>query len=499
MDISQILNEYGKQNNINPIDLEKLTTVFDTDPVLAELIKADGQEEVFDYIGGKMHCYLTPLAFLESDDQRKQFQCIDFWLMLHEFSLEDSRQLVLLSWLLSKFVEGLDSEDLGGLGILADTLDAIPKEDPGEEALIDMLWDCLPGEGEEVRPGIIPRSLREGLPKRITTTNTALINAMQNFDGKGEIIGDPEGIDIPVMNKNTAKEICIFVHVDYEGVEIAKKYLPEYDRRVFDAVISFYKDRTDKGLAPIFTPEMIYRAMNGKASKSGVGKKNKQRIVESLEKLRRLFIDADVTEQVQAMKTTINGEAVEKYIISDYMLPLKMEYVQTKNKEYMAYTVISKPQLLTYAELTKQIYSVNTKLMDIKKVDKKTGEVLTTSVLNNDYRIATKSYLSRRIEVMKSDEQKARDKHRKYLNRCKRQKVAPIYNIEHFRKQKRIILFEKIFIAAEVTSPDTKTEIREYVFAVLDFWGTVPVHEGGVRGYSRRKKGKSFDAVEIII
>ena len=343
----------------------------------------------------------------------------------------------------------------------------------------------------------LPKLEGGGTPKYYTSPNTALANAIEAIDGKGEVIG-AGAIDIPVLNVGKSNEVTIYVNAaleNIEGVTVAGKPYTEYDRAVHDAVVSIYEDRTKKGAPPIMTPDMIYRTMTHKTNKEYVSEQQKETIEKSVEKMRKnISVYADATAEIQRRKINVNGKQIDRFVIDGFLLPAEKIDVESGGGNITAYLIKGEPILLKYAKLTNQLITVKGNLLDIREVDAE-GNITDTPIANNENRIAIKSYLLRRIEIMRSDGAKAVAALRRYNKQRSKDETLPIRKASDFRKQSRIILFESIFTAAGIANVNTKTNSREYVYRILDYWQA----SGSIKGYKRRKKDKCnvVDAVLI--
>lgn len=343
----------------------------------------------------------------------------------------------------------------------------------------------------------LPQLQGTGTPKYYTSPNTTLINAMQANDGKGELIGAGP-IDLPVMNINKHNEVTVYAIAsleNMEGLTLTGKPFTEYDRAVHDAVVSLYEDRIKSGHPPIMTADMVYRTMTHKTNAEAVSAQQKGAVTKSIEKMRKnISVFADASEEMKKRKVTINGKPVTTFKIDGFMLDAKKVTIKAGGEKVEAYILGDEPIMLNYAKLTGQLITVNGKLLDIKAVDDK-GNVTDIAIPNNTNRISIKSYLLRRVEVMRNDEKRAADTFRKYEERRKKDKTIEPASISKFRKQSHTILFETLFNSTGITANNSKTKARDYVCLVLDYWKA----SGAIKNYTKRKSGKTIDAVIIDI
>lgn len=368
----------------------------------------------------------------------------------------------------------------------------------GDPEVKDLFIKALKAARQEKNTiGLFPKIQSIGTPKYYTGVNSPLVNALQ--DRKEEIVGAGP------LFVQAGKGIEIYVDVTLEnmdGIELKGKPYTAYDDAVLGAVASLVLDREKKNLPAAATAEMIYRIMTHKTDTEKVSPQQKGAITKSIEKMRKnIYVYADATEEMIKRKiiTNPNGETEEdqhRLIIDDFLLSAAHYDNLGISGANTSGWIFNKPLVLQYAELKKELYTVNGQLLNIHKIDKK-GKILPGTLSNNENRISVKNYLLKRIEIMRNDEKKARDLYRKYQNRRKKASELPEKHVKDFRQKQRTILFETVFEATGITNPSRKTEIREYVFNVLDYWRARP-HDG-ISDYKKRKKGKTYDAVIIEI
>lgn len=342
-----------------------------------------------------------------------------------------------------------------------------------------------------------PQLQSTGTPKYYTSPNTVLTNALQANDGKEELIG-AGATDIPVLDVGKPNEVTIYVNAtleNMEGIKLTGKPYTEYDRAVHDSIVSLYEDRKKHSMPPVMTADMVYRTMTYKTNNEFVSPQQRGAVTKSIEKMRRnISIYLDATEELKRRDIRINGKPIDSFTIDEFLLTAERMTIKAGGETAVAYLIKSEPLLLKYAKLNGQLITVKGDLLDIREVDNK-GHISNISISNNENRIAIKSYLLRRIEIIRSDQIRAHDAFRKYNARCKKSKVVPIKTISDFIKQSHIILFESLFSTAGITASNTKTRSRIYIYQVLDYWKA----SGSIKGYKQRKKGKTVDAVIIEI
>lgn len=300
-------------------------------------------------------------------------------------------------------------------------------------------------------------TLQSKIPEWHTMAIQKLVTELQH-----RIINDGQ-YRISVANKGKKNVIESYVLATYDEVDSIIS-LTEFDRQVQDAVSSLWEYGHE---SHIITPDMVARAMNHKTQTEKISPQFKGAVTKSLEKMRRIHIELDASEEAKKREAMLNGEPVTSFKIDDYLLSLKGIEVGAGGKTVKGYLMQSEPLLLTYAKMTKQLATVNAQLLDIKEVDKKGN--ITISIKNNEARVAVKGYLLRRIAVMKND----------------RTKKKP--------RQSNIILFNTLFEETGIPQDSNAANTKKYAFQVLDYFKAMDY----IKGYIKRKNRKSFDAVII--
>ncbi len=344
-------------------------------------------------------------------------------------------------------------------------------------------------------------SFQLGTPQYYTSPNTKLSNLLK--DNRIFTSNKDEPIGIPVINIGKPNETIIPVSVTLENLKnfpIIGKPFTEFDRAVHDAVASMYEDRIKNGAEPVFTADMIYRTMTHKTASERVSPQQRASVTKSINKMRKnIYIIADCTEELKkrGIVKNPNGKTdTERYhcVLDDWLLTARhIESMEVGGRIVDGYK-FSEPLLLNYAKLTKQLITVDGKVLRIQELNDK-GKLTENAISDTDNRIAVKSYLIRRIEIMRYDEKNAIDALRKYSNKRTKDKSLPDKKLSEFRKQTRIITFEDMFTDTGIESSNRKTETRQYVYQVLDYWKAI----NHIKSYKLRKKGKSVDAILIDI
>jgi len=303
-------------------------------------------------------------------------------------------------------------------------------------------------------------------PTAHTMPNNALMNTLQQ---KPAI--NAGAFDMVVANaKGRRKEITAYTMISYEpgetGLAITEEKLSEYERQVSDAIISLWLAAIKGNVPTFFTADMIFREMPGGSDKASPQQKGA--ITKAIEKFRRLHIYVDATEEFTKRGIIPNGS---KYVFDEYYLNVRRHTVQIKNGGAIVqgYEILSKPVMLVYAELTKQLLTVPAKYLAIEKV--KQGRASRELVTMTADRQAMTGYMLRRIGVMKND---------------RKNKV---------QTQSNVILFDTLFTETGTKTDNRKQTMinRNFCFDVLEYWKV----SGFIKGYSKQEKGRSITGIVI--
>ena len=181
----------------------------------------------------------------------------------------------------------------------------------------------LPGESEPAKEGtssLTPAELLETIktvqaiaPTAHVMSNNALMNTLTQ---KPAI--NTGAFDLVVANEQgRRKEITNYTIINYDpgdsGITITDPKLSEYERQVSDAVISLWAEAKRQNMPPLVTTDMVYRAMPGGGERPQPAQR--AAITRTMEKLRRLHIYMDATEEMQ--KRGKIGDK-ETFVIDDF-------------------------------------------------------------------------------------------------------------------------------------------------------------------------------------
>ena len=334
-------------------------------------------------------------------------------------------------------------------------------------------------------------------PAAHTMPNNALMNTLQTQQAI-----NAGAFDMTVSNaKGRRKEITAYTMISFDpgetSIKITDAKLSEYERQVSDAVVSLWIEAVKEGIAPIFSPDMIYRAMPGGSDKASPQQKGA--ITKAIDKFRHLHIYVDATEEMRK-RGVIDEKAT--YIFDEYYLNVRRHTVKSKNggAVLQGYEILSQPIILTYCKLTKQLLTVPANLLAVKKVyEPKPGKKAIAKELlpMTATRQAMTGYLLRRIEVMKRDEREAKERKRSYDRRRVKDETLEEKPYTAFKEQSPVILFDTLFADAGLSGQTKQSAAnnRDFVFQVLEYWKLC----GSIKGYEKQTKGRSITGIKIIV
>lgn len=294
-------------------------------------------------------------------------------------------------------------------------------------------------------------------PGTHTIPNNALMNALQQ---KPAI--NAGAFDLVVSNKRRGrKEITAYTMISFDpgdtDITITDAHLSEYERQVSDAIVSLWLEADKRGMPPVFTTDMIFRAMPGGGDK--LSPRQREKITETIEKFRRLHITVDATEEMRKRRV-ISQDAIYK-IDNFYLSATHAKYRVKRGGQIVdAYRIDAEPIILTYCEMTRQYLTVPAKYLAIRKV--KDGGVSDELVRMTPDRQCMVGYMARRIRVMERDRNNG--------------KV----------RQSNVILFRTLFKEVGIEAKSRKQIRRnlDFCFNTLEFWKAV----GFIKGYSRQQE-----------
>ena len=293
--------------------------------------------------------------------------------------------------------------------------------------------------------------LKSIIPEKHIKPNNKLANKITKD------IVDKGKFDLVVSGKKAKKEVLTKVMLYYDENKIKlsgrEKFMP-YDREVHDGVVSLYEVGND-----LITPVMVYRAMNGLTDSEYVKPQALEAVEKSLDKSMSIKITIDYTDEAK-----LYNKAIEETTFTGHLLTATKARIKINGELKEAYRIYRKPILYEYAQISGQIITVPSKLLQTKDAVRSTDEV-----------IVIRGYLLRQIEWIKSDKTIRND------------------NITYQG------IYEELGIsrtALDSKAYENKTrKIRSHVKAVLDEWQS----EGYILKYAEYKEGNSIRGVSIAI
>lgn len=222
------------------------------------------------------------------------------------------------------------------------------------------------------------QELRSIIPKDVFITNSRVANELRHLSPNEEHT-------LTVGRKgNQLVEIKTTINFNDKNIQFSNNAtISAYDKIVHDAVCSLYTAGNE-----IFTPEMVYRAMNGMVESEFVSPKSIKMIVESLEKLRVTDIAIDYTEQ---LRMTGSNDVFDLARVSGAMLMMQKVTVSAGGVTKWAYRIVASPILYEYSKLLKQIIPIPLQLLNTKETTRSTDTV-----------IIIRQYILQRVELMKN-------------------------------------------------------------------------------------------------
>ena len=372
-------------------------------------------------------------------------------------------------------------------------------ETEGEQLAMQLDLPGEPAASKEKGKSITPAELLETIktvqaidPAAHVMPNNALMNALTQ---KPAI--NAGAFDLVVANEQARrKEITNYTIVNYDpgdsGITITDPKLSEYERQVSDAVISLWAEAKRQNMPPVFTVDMIYQSMPGGGERPQPAQR--AAITRTIEKLRRLHIYMDATEEMR--KRGKIGAGATFTMDSFYFQVDRAEYKARNSRQSVtAYKMESAPIMLTYSQMTGQLLTVQARYLDIRKV--KAGLISPEVIPATAGRQAMAGYMLRRIAVMRHDEEAARDALRQHEKRRKKETDLEAKPLAAFRKQSRVILFDTIFAEAGTVTTDRKQAglNRAYCYEVLEYWQAA----GLIKGYAEQRKGKKITGFSVTV
>ena len=260
------------------------------------------------------------------------------------------------------------------------------------------------------------------------------------------------------VSVNTGRDFNTILSINYdalegEGITMSGKRLTDYDRMVYDSILTLYYEGKNRYI----TPSMVYHVMTGNYS-ARISKKQTDQITQSFQKLSRIHVIIDETNNRP-------GAALRQFHEESALIQAVYTKVRMNGAEVNCLEIITIPTLLRYALQKHQITRSDIALFRIDGVER----------VSTDFLIVQK-YLWRRISAMKNP----------------RSKVS------------RTILFSTLYRTLDMdernitgtAERNKKKAVREDVKMILDTW----LRMNWIKGYNFIIiKGKQYNSVEIYL
>lgn len=235
-----------------------------------------------------------------------------------------------------------------------------------------------------------------------------------------------------------------------------------YDREVFNGICS----RLESG-NNTFTAAQIYRIINGIEDTMTPSKESLTRINESIEKMIKIRVKIDYTEEMKKRQIDIEEDKIQKYIQEDYMIPAKKATLTTSDGRVIeGYKLHAKPLLYQHSQIFSQVLSVPLNILNTK------------AYVNNTPTITViRAHLIRQIDWRKRELKKAQN------------------NRNYKPKRNNKLSLESIYELLDLDSPGKKKRdtIRNHVSSILDSF----VENDHIESYNVYKEGRKIAGFEF--
>ena len=291
-------------------------------------------------------------------------------------------------------------------------------------------------------------ALKSVLPLFHVKPNNKLANKIGSLVNEGEV-------ELIVSGKKAKNETTtkVMLYYDENKVKLSggEKYTP-YDREVYDGVVSLYEAGNE-----VITPTMVYRAMNGLTETQKISPQAIESVEKSLSKSMFMTIIIDYTDEAK-----LYNKNVEKTTYEGYLLAATAMTIKINNKEYKAYKLLDKPILYQYAQVSGQIITVPSKLLQTKDTVRSTDEV-----------IVIRGFLLRQIEWLKNT------------------KTRRSENITYRSIYEELEIFKT---ALDEKAYENKTrKIRDHIKAILEEWK----EQGYIKKYEEYKERNTLAGITV--
>lgn len=318
-------------------------------------------------------------------------------------------------------------------------------------------------------------------------SNELLLPAIYTKEARGGILHETFK-----LKKKTAETL---VRVSIKGRKDITTSGPvtEYEDAIQTAVNSLALWRMQNKLPPMMTLDQICRQIKGGA-RVKITDDDRAAALDAIDKLQGLTVYIDATEEMQMRGVVPPGKS---WVREGPVLLLRSRFpMYTGGHEVEVFEFIPSV-LVEYSNENGHHTRAALELFDIHEVNEN-GQITENRIPDSNMRVQIRNYLWRRIALMESDEQNAREKLRKYEYTYRQNQKKPEGERENLPKKtvkdfrdnerKRVILFSTLYSALGITQ--NKNRVQKYIFDVLDYW--VASKKSNLKSYTiRERSGKA--------
>ena len=240
--------------------------------------------------------------------------------------------------------------------------------------------------------------------------------------------------------------------------------LNDYDRAVFNAIITLYLNGTTA-----FTLPMLYGAMTGKENSDIYLKpETKSELLAALNKLKKSEVELKFdNEAEQYTFTDESGNTLTLHRFKETIINIGEADITLNGNPVRAYVISSKPKLLSYAQAKKQIVTTPYKALELKhNAEGKTR----TGLKNTPEVIALRQFLIDEIARINSPKQSNHITYDAIYSR-----IAFVKQIDELNKKQKL-------------------STRQSTLAILNNF----VAENYIKAYKEVTQGRAYHHIEII-
>lgn len=321
------------------------------------------------------------------------------------------------------------------INIQLDNVDPSLKESTNK--YIDSIREIIPDLIKKNSLTVISHKLQKNRVNKKVSPNNKVSNGMKDitFDNNQEI-----GLNFIIDPKNNIKTVVTLIIPNSATINCP---MTPFDRAVHDAVCSIFASDN-----LLFTAHNIYNAMGGTEDSYQSNMTALEFIEESIEKLRRIDIHIDFTEEAIHRKWISKNE---KKVLIRYLLPIDIDMTTSPNSKSKIYKLLGAPPLYEYSQLSKQIISYPI-------------EYLQTKINNSKQIIVLRDELMRRILS---------------------------------KTLARNIIYETIFDKCdiEINNRKDKHKYRQYILKMFRYWKEI----GVIKTFCEVKSGIEYVSIKFEI